>query len=143
MRMLAAQGGFAPRAHEQLSILVLLLEDPDPEIRQTADDTLNRLPAEALVHVSRAARRLGRPCGSSSPTAASLPAATPAEDADAPLVDVDVAEPGDEDLLAEGDDDRDERQPEDREDDLHAAAEGRDEGHARDARDPGPRHRTR
>jgi hypothetical protein len=48
VRMLAAQGGLAPRAGEQLNILVLLLEDPDPEIRQTADDTLNRIPVEAL-----------------------------------------------------------------------------------------------
>jgi hypothetical protein len=48
VRMLAAQGGLAPRASEQLNILVLLLEDPDPEIRQTADDTLNAIPPEAL-----------------------------------------------------------------------------------------------
>src|SRR5262245_22246988 len=48
VRMLAAQGGLAPRASEQLNILVLLLDDPDPEIRQTADDTLNRIPVEAL-----------------------------------------------------------------------------------------------
>ena len=49
VRMLAAQGGFAPRADEQLSILVHLLDDPDPEIRQTSDDTLNNIPAEALA----------------------------------------------------------------------------------------------
>ena len=48
VRMLAAQGGLAPRAGEQLGILVLLLDDPDPEIRITADDTLNRIPVEAL-----------------------------------------------------------------------------------------------
>jgi hypothetical protein len=48
VRMLAAQGGLAPRAGEQLNILVLLLDDPDPEIRQTADDTLSRIPVEAL-----------------------------------------------------------------------------------------------
>jgi hypothetical protein len=48
VRMLAAQGGLAPRASEQLNILVLLLDDPDPEVRQTADDTLNRIPVEAL-----------------------------------------------------------------------------------------------
>jgi len=48
VRLLAAQGGFAPRANDQLAILVLLLEDPDPEIRQTADNTLTRLPAAAL-----------------------------------------------------------------------------------------------
>jgi hypothetical protein len=48
VRMEAAQGTLAPRAHEQLAILVLLLEDPDREIRETADETLNRIPAEVL-----------------------------------------------------------------------------------------------
>src|SRR5436305_1071072 len=48
VRLLAAQGGFAPRADEQLSILVHLLNDPDPEVRQTADDTLNNIPVQAL-----------------------------------------------------------------------------------------------
>jgi hypothetical protein len=48
VRMLAAQGVLAPRAHEQLAILVHLLEDPDPEIRQVADATLNQIPVEAL-----------------------------------------------------------------------------------------------
>jgi hypothetical protein len=48
VRLLAAQGALAPRAHEQLSILVLLLEDPDPEIRRTADSTLNQIPVAAL-----------------------------------------------------------------------------------------------
>ena len=48
VRMQAAQGTLAPRAHEQLAILVLLLEDPDREIRDTADETLNRIPVEAL-----------------------------------------------------------------------------------------------
>ncbi|HUK34367.1 MAG TPA: hypothetical protein VLV86_10670 [Vicinamibacterales bacterium] len=48
VRLLAAQGGFAPRADEQLGILVHLLDDPDPEIRQTADETLNNIPVAAL-----------------------------------------------------------------------------------------------
>ena len=48
VRLQAAQGAFAPRALEQLAILVLLLEDPDREIRETADETLNRIPVEAL-----------------------------------------------------------------------------------------------
>jgi len=49
VRLLAAQGGFAPRADEQLSILVHLLDDPDPEVRSTADDTLNAIPVPALA----------------------------------------------------------------------------------------------
>jgi hypothetical protein len=48
VKLQAAQGTLAPRAHEQLAILVLLLEDPDREIRETADDTLNKIPLEAL-----------------------------------------------------------------------------------------------
>jgi len=48
VRLLAAQGALAPRAHEQLAILVLLLQDADSEIRRTADDTLNQIPVEAL-----------------------------------------------------------------------------------------------
>lgn len=49
VRLEAARGLLAPRAHEQLAILVLLLEDPDPEIRATADETLNQIPVEALT----------------------------------------------------------------------------------------------
>ncbi len=48
IRLQAAEGTFAPRAHEQLAILVFLLEDPDREVRETADQTLNRIPVEAL-----------------------------------------------------------------------------------------------
>ena len=48
VRLLAAQGALAPRAHEQLAILVLLVDDPDPAISQTADHTLRRIPEGAL-----------------------------------------------------------------------------------------------
>jgi len=48
VRLLAAQGAIAPRAHEQLAILVLLLDDIDPEIRKAAEQTLNRIPVAAL-----------------------------------------------------------------------------------------------
>lgn len=48
IRLLAARGGIAPRAHEQLGILVLLLDDPDPQIKQEAETTLGRIPAGAL-----------------------------------------------------------------------------------------------
>jgi hypothetical protein len=48
VRLLAAQGGFAPNAYEQLAILVILLEDADLEIRTTANETLDRIPVEAL-----------------------------------------------------------------------------------------------
>ena len=48
VRLLAAQGVLAPRAHEQVAILVLLADDKDPEVRQTALATLDRIPVEAL-----------------------------------------------------------------------------------------------
>ena len=49
VRMMAAQGTLAPTAHEQLSILILLVDDPDPEIRATANVTISRIPTEALT----------------------------------------------------------------------------------------------
>lgn len=47
-RLLAAQGGLAPRAQEQLALLVFLLGDPDAEVRAAADSTLNSIPNEVL-----------------------------------------------------------------------------------------------
>lgn len=47
-RLLAAEGALAPRAVEQLSILVLLVEDSDAEIRATAEETLARIPEDSL-----------------------------------------------------------------------------------------------
>jgi hypothetical protein len=51
VRLLAAAGALAPRAHEQLFILVLLVSDPDPEVRTTAQQTLDNLPVEPVVGV--------------------------------------------------------------------------------------------
>jgi hypothetical protein len=48
VRLEAASGVLAPRAHEQLAILILLVEDPDLEVRTTAEDTLNQIPLETL-----------------------------------------------------------------------------------------------
>lgn len=48
VRLLAAQGALAPRAQEQLALLVLLSDDPDPEIRRAASATLDALPVEPL-----------------------------------------------------------------------------------------------
>jgi hypothetical protein len=49
IRLLAAAGGVAPRAHEQIALLMLLVEDPDPEVAATANATIARLPAAALA----------------------------------------------------------------------------------------------
>src|SRR5262245_20642584 len=47
-RLLAAQGALTPRAHEQLAILVLLVDDSDRAVRRSAEHTLGRIPVEAL-----------------------------------------------------------------------------------------------
>ncbi len=49
VRLLAAQGAFAPRAQEQLALLVLLADDPDPEIARATAATLDALPIEPLA----------------------------------------------------------------------------------------------
>ena len=55
IRMMAAQGVLAPRAHEQLGLLVLLSADADPGIRAATEATIARIPRLDL------ARFLGRP----------------------------------------------------------------------------------
>ena len=55
IRMMAAQGLLAPRAHEQLGLLVLLSADADPAVRTAAEATIARIPELDL------ARFLGRP----------------------------------------------------------------------------------
>jgi hypothetical protein len=48
VRLSAAKGELAPRAYEQLAILSTLVDDSDPEIRDTAEQTLAKLPQPAL-----------------------------------------------------------------------------------------------
>lgn len=49
VRLLAAAGAIAPRAHEQLAILILLLDDSDHEVRATAQETLDKIPVDSLA----------------------------------------------------------------------------------------------
>lgn len=49
VRLLAARGAVAPRAHEQLAILLTLADDPDPEVSGLARLTLEMLPREPLL----------------------------------------------------------------------------------------------
>lgn len=49
VRIMAAQGAIAPRPLEQLGILMLLTGDHDPEIRQTAEATLAKLPQNLVA----------------------------------------------------------------------------------------------
>ncbi len=86
IRLLAARGALAPRAHEQLGLLVLLVSDHDPDIAGAAEATLQAIPRDALqgflarsdVPLELRAFFLARGIE---------PAASPAPDADLPIVD--------------------------------------------------------
>ena len=93
--LMAAAGTLAPRAHEQVALLVLLSDDADPENAATANATLALLPADPLrAFLARgdvppqirdffAARGLE-------------PGAHPAAEADAPLLESASSAPADE-----------------------------------------------
>jgi hypothetical protein len=49
LRLLAAQGALAPRAHEQLGLLALLVSDSDPEVSRAAEATIGAIPRAALA----------------------------------------------------------------------------------------------
>ena len=49
VRLLAARGALAPRAHEQLGLLMLLVNDPDAEIAAAAEQTLESILPETLA----------------------------------------------------------------------------------------------
>jgi hypothetical protein len=88
-RLLAAQGILAPRAHEQLAILVLLLDDRDPEIRTVAEATLNRIPPGALqAFLARPDVPIG--LREFFGDRGVFPAEIPAIEADEPLVEADA-----------------------------------------------------
>lgn len=53
IRLLAARGALAPRAQEQLALLVLLVGDADPQIASVASSTLDALPKPALAKFLR------------------------------------------------------------------------------------------
>ncbi|MDP1569556.1 MAG: hypothetical protein Q8L86_06090 [Vicinamibacterales bacterium] len=49
VRLMAAEGAIAPRPLEQLGLLALLTADHDPDIRETAEATLARIPASLIA----------------------------------------------------------------------------------------------
>jgi len=49
VRLLAAQGELAPRAQEQIALLVLLAGDADSEVASTAETTLRALPGTVVA----------------------------------------------------------------------------------------------
>ena len=101
VKLVAAQGALAPRAHEQLGLLVLLVTDDDSEIAATAEATLQAIPRESL------AAFLAR---SDAPTElvqffkgrGIAPGDTAAPTADAPLIDTEPDEKSDDE---QGDED--------------------------------------
>ena len=48
VRLLAAQGALAPRAIDQLALLLVLVDDGDAEVARSAAATIDRLPPKAL-----------------------------------------------------------------------------------------------
>ena len=88
VRLLAAQGAVAPRPLEQLGILMILASDTDSEIRDTADATLQLLPAE-LVAAFIARSDVPTELREFFIARGITPSDTPAPDFDDPLIDTD------------------------------------------------------
>ena len=87
VRLLAAQGALAPRAHEQLGILIHLLEDSDEEIRRVANETLSRIP-EAALRAFLARSDVPIAVRDFFANRGVVPAGTAAAEAEDPLIDV-------------------------------------------------------
>jgi hypothetical protein len=89
--LLAAQGALAPRADEQLAILVHLVTHDETQIATIANQTIGALPADAVAGL------LARKDTSEKVLAffagrGILPGATATEDVDAPLVETEMPE---------------------------------------------------
>lgn len=92
VKLLAARGELAPRAHEQLALLMLLLQDPDHVIADHAAATIDAIPPDTLA--AFLARSDVPPDTRAFFAARGLTAsATAAEHIDAPLIDVEVGPP--------------------------------------------------
>jgi hypothetical protein len=85
LRLQAARGVLAPRAHEQVELLILLVKDADPEVAAAAEATLQSIPAEPLAGFLARGDVAGD-VRSFFAARGVTPAATPS-DSDAPLVD--------------------------------------------------------
>lgn len=91
LKLLAAQGGVAPRRLEQLGILMLLSSDGDAEIKQTAEQTLQNLPVKVVADfiarsdVPTELREFFSKRGIN-------PSSTPAPDSEDPLIDTSALE---------------------------------------------------
>ena len=91
IRLQAAQGALAPRAHEQLALLMMLVDDDDPEVSTSAQSTISIIPRQSLEaflarsDASTEMREFFAARGIQ-------PGDTPARDADVPLFEPTVAE---------------------------------------------------
>jgi hypothetical protein len=86
IRLQAAQGSMAPRAHEQIALLMLLLDDHDPDIAAAAEATIAMIPraaVEAFLARSDASTEMREFFAARG----IQPAAVAAQTADAPLVE--------------------------------------------------------
>ena len=101
VRLLAARGALAPRAHEQLALLVLLHDDRDAEVAAAARRTVDGLPGPALAaflarpDVSMEVRSFFAARGV-------VPDASHAVDASAPLLENEEGAPPEIDLVEQG-----------------------------------------
>lgn len=86
IRMLAARGAMAPRAHEQLALLLLLADDPDPQIASTAGTTIDQLPRQSVARFL-ARKDVPQPMVEFFAARGIEPDPSVAEDSDEPLVD--------------------------------------------------------
>jgi hypothetical protein len=85
LRLQAARGVLAPRAHEQMELLILLVKDADPEVAAAAESTLQSIPTEGLAGFL-ARKDVAEDVRSFFAARGVSPAPTP-RDSDAPLVD--------------------------------------------------------
>ena len=99
VRLQAAHGAVAPSPHDQLALLAMLVDDPDPEVAAVASHTIDAIPPDSLAaflaraDVSEDLRRFFEARGLE-------PAAVPAARGHVPLVDAET------DLPAVATDDR-------------------------------------
>ena len=104
IRLQAAQGAMAPRAHEQIGLLMLLVNDQDPDVVAAAEATLAAIPRESLA--AFLARSDASPAMLEFFTARGVqPAEVPLSEVDKPLLDAGEAPPDpvlDETLPPEG-----------------------------------------
>ena len=130
--MLAAQGALAPRADEQLAILVYLVTNDETHVATVANQTIASLPVEAVAGLI-ARKDTSEKVLAFFAARGIVPGAVATEDTDAPLVDT-----GDEVAI--------EAEPDEGAaaacDDGAAAPEDGDEGLARAAGRAGPRSTT-